>query len=170
MKVANFETDGRKFQIELSETTGQFSTVIDGYHHHADTLDKLKKQIIRATRREAVRLALPATIAKGSHRFIDDSARVFDIIVTGIHQRTRDVLYRSALDHKAGAVEGYGDKLLIRLTREQKDQYLDLQKAKRESAAALDAFQKKYEYSLDAIKKALAAAEQAAGITVEPDR
>ena len=169
MKYGTFEADGRKFAIEITDS-GTFRTVIDGDPYSADTYEKLKAKIVRACRKEKVRLALPATLAHGVRRFNDDDHdAVFDITITGIHQRSKDVLYRKDADHKAGTAD-YNDKILVRLTREQKDKYLELRIAVREAKKAFEAFQNKHAYSVDDIKKQVAAAEKAAGVEPEEDR
>jgi hypothetical protein len=168
MKYGTFEADGWKFDIAITGD-GKFTTTADGESYTADTYEKLKTKIVRACRREKVRLALPATVAKQSSRFGDETQRIFDVVVTGIHQRSHDVLYRNELDHKAGSIENYGDHLMVRLTMEQRDKYLELQKAKKDATAAFEAFQKKYKYSVDDIKKQVATAEKAAGITPEEE-
>lgn len=162
-----FEVDGKVYQIYI-DPQGQFYTVVAGERIWAETYAKLKDKITRVGRQDRVRIALPATIATGRGRWDDDSSTLVDVTITGIHRRTRDVLYKRDDNGKAGSCD-YHDTLMQRLSAEQKAEYITRLTAKRASAKAFEAFVTEQKYDSSAIKAQVAAAETKAGVQSEED-
>lgn len=168
MRVTVFEKDGVKYPIDVSESTGKFSCVIDTEKIEAETLEKLKEKINRTQRRKTVKLALPATVAKKSHWDSADPDSFVDVVITGIHQRNRTVLFRRVSDKKADSI-GYHDTLFKRLKPEEHAEYQKLRTAKLAATTAVEKFEKKHTYDIEQVKKEVRAAEQAAGIEPSED-
>lgn len=167
IKHSNFEHDGQTFAIMINDK-GEFTTRIANDEVKAETLEKIRQKIMRAARRKTIKLALPATVAKVRGRFSEDAARLIDIVITGIHQRNRNVLYRAVSDHKAGDVD-YSDKLMKRLTPAEHAKYLALQKADRDATKAFNKFVEDHEYRTDDVRRAVTDAEKAAGLEPSED-
>ncbi len=171
MKHSIFEVDKKKFTIEITDS-GQFRSVVDGDSIGADTLDKLKAKIVRSQRLEKVRVALPATLAGRPRRHWtaeDGPQALIDIVITGIHQRNKSVLYRKVGGKEEAGTIDYNDVLLKRLTEDQKAEYLRLQKAKRDTEKSFEGYQNKFKYADHEIKQAVAKEQTAAGIEPEQE-
>jgi hypothetical protein len=118
-----------------------------------------------------VRLALPATYVQGRGRWSDERGPVtlVDVVITGIHQRNRDILARRVGGKEdALRLSGHSGEILKRLTAAQAEEYQALRKARDNSSKAFEAFEKKYDYTIDEIEAAVEHAEHAAGIEPEP--
>jgi predicted transcriptional regulator len=166
MRISTYEHDGVKYPIELQETSGDFSTTIDGERIKADTLEKLKQKIARSQRKKTVKLALLATVVKSRKWNQEGDGQTIDVLITGIHARNRVVLYRRVTDKKADTVE-YSDKLFKRLSSAEHTEYAKLLKAKHVASDAVAKFIETHEYSTSEIEKQVATAEQAAGLEPE---
>lgn len=166
MKVEDYRVDGRIYQIHLGQD-GEFFAAAEDTNVRAPTLALLKKKLTASTRKAAVRIKLPASLALGRGRYSsrDDAVTGFeDVIITGIHQRTGDILIRRVKGN-ADTVRRWGHGLFKRLTGAQQTHYMKLQAARRKTSDAVDAYETRYQYDEDTIKRAVEAAEQKAGVS-----
>lgn len=168
MKVDTYTYDGKKYEINFSPTTGQFSTEVgEDNLVTAASLDDLKKKIARSRRKAGVRIALPATRVIGAGRWnsqSDEQTQLQDVTVTGLHQRNRSILIRIDQSKQADTVDDYRGHLLRRLTGPEKATYLRLAKASRESRVAFEKFVDDHKFGKQQIEREVAQAEKAAGI------
>ena len=168
MKFSDFKHDGRNYVISI-DSDARFNTRVQDDLVYGALFEDLKKKIVRITRKAGVRLELPATYKQGGGRWGDHAGKVtlVPIIITGIHQRNRDILAR-VVGGKGEALRLSGQhEVLKRLTSDQEQEYHRLRKVKLDAEKAFEAFEKRYEYSIDDITDEVEKAEKAAGI--EPD-
>ena len=120
------EVKGKIYEVEVT-SGGLFRTTMGEEAFVEDTMEKLRGAIQTATRKRAVRVAVPAA-------YVDDGAPL-NLTITGIHGATRKFLYRTERGD-TGQISGY-DTVLRPLTDEDKAEYTRLSKAAREANTAL---------------------------------
>ena len=166
MKFDTFECDGKKYAIEI-QGAGQFSADVGDLHLTADTYEKLKDKIRRATRKAGVRISILATLSQSDRRRGDDdvTTTLVEVEVTGLHQRTGAILIRRGDNGRADTVDSWRNQdLYERLTPAQQTKMLDLGRAKLAADKALETFKKAHRLDADIIKDQVRKAERAAGI------
>lgn len=139
-KVRELSIDGRKFVVDLDES-GDFTTLCGGERIKAPSLKGLTEKLRKHVRSEG-RIAIPVSkidqhYGRGNNR---DKYVVSQVLLTGIHARSGNVLYKNEATGEADQ-SGYSERFYKRLTAEEIAKFQALVKAERDAVAALGAWQ-----------------------------
>lgn len=138
-KVGSETIDGAAFEISV-DSSGNFIAEFGGEDYSADSKKKLVDKL-RAAVRTRNRVAVPATmIERGYHD--DKEPKLVNVVLTGMHAGSRNVLYREEGTGKTGQDIGYRDTTLRRLTPAESKTYLELWRAKHAATVKLEAWTK----------------------------
>lgn len=140
-KPVRVETiDGHKFQVYVDEA-GLFFVNHEGESMSAESVKQLRDKLTRIVRTSAVRLKLAACLLHEKTEGAKLQPSVEDVVITGIHGRTGNVLVKRA-DGTTDQLAGWrSDGELVRqLTAKEKEKFIALLKARDSAAAAYDTF------------------------------
>lgn len=139
MKVSTEKIDEASFDIFVDDS-GSFSATFDGETYSGDSKKRLVDKLREAVRTHQ-RVSVPATMIERAYDD-DKPPTLTNVDLTGLHARSRNVLYREVGTGKTGQWQSYRGDTLRRLTPAEAKTYLDLWRVKRAAEVKLDAWVK----------------------------
>ena len=159
--------DGVDYEVQVSDS-GKFLVIFDGDQLTADTkkavIDKLRTAV-----RSHKRVEVPVTHVRTRYRGDQEVDEPENLILTGIHGSSRNLLYRveGKKGRDASGQLSHYDTILRRLTKDEVEEFKRLGKAKRDAEKDLERFISARK--IDARAVVTKAARDAAGMPAESE-
>ena len=152
---ATFEIDGRRFEIAVDTTDGEFLTRYGGDWIRAASYKALQEKLRKMVRAEG-KIEIHATVIDDAH---EDAPTVVPIVITGRHAGNRNLLYREVKTGDTNQLR-WG-KVYRKLEGKEIAEFFDLVRARKAAVEAIEEWLETRELDTHAALDAAHAAIQA---------